>query len=164
MSRRPIYPSRSVRPVHAIAAQRGVVLVEVMASILIFSFAVLGLMGVQATAISEVSASKNRANAAYLADQIIGQMWSDQPNLAQYALNVSPAPSGTPTCKPTAVTSTYANVLSWLTQVNGALPNAAAANQQIYIGANNTVTVTVCWKLPSETNFHNFTETAQINV
>jgi len=155
------------RPIpRQIAAQRGVVLVEVLASILIFTFAIIGLIGVQASAIGEASTSQYRANASYLADQIIGQMWADQPNLAQYAHNASPAPSAatTPACTPQSAASTNTNVLAWLAQVNSVLPNAAATSQQIYVGANNMVTVTVCWKLPSETKFHNFSETAQINV
>lgn len=143
-------------------AQSGIVLVEVMASILIFTFAVIGLIGVQASAVSELTASKNRANASYLADQIIGQMWTDQGNLANYKHNGGAAPVAATPCTPAVAASTNTNVLAWLAQVNAGLPGATTTHQQIYIGAGNTVIVTICWKMPTESAFHNFSETAQI--
>jgi type IV pilus assembly protein PilV len=47
--------------------------------------------------------------------------------------------------------------------VAGNLPGATPARQQIAIGANNVVTVTICWQKPGETIPHNYVGMAQIN-
>ena len=56
--------------------------------------------------------------------------------------------------------STYGGVTDWLADVNLALPNAPANKQQIKIGANNLVTVTLCWQTGSSS--HNLVVSAQI--
>jgi type IV pilus assembly protein PilV len=140
------------------SAQAGATLLEVLISILIFSVALIGLLGIQAVAIQNSTSAKYRATASYLADQIVGQIWADRANVANYNHN----PGGV-ACAPTGAASANANVLAWLTAVRTALPGAAAANQQIVIGANNVVTVAVCWQAPGDPTPHNFTEIAQIN-
>lgn len=55
--------------------QIGFVLLEGLIAILIFSMAILGVVGMQATAITQASESQYRADAAFLANQLIGQMW-----------------------------------------------------------------------------------------
>lgn len=132
-------------------------LLEALIAILIFSMGVLAIVGMQAAAIRNTSDAKYRADASYLANHILGQMWADRLNLAAY----SHYPSG-PLCAPTGSASSNANVTKWLTNV-AALPGAASSNQQIVIGANNLVTVTVCWKAPQDASFHNFQVSSQIN-
>lgn len=56
--------------------QNGFVLLEGLIAILIFSMAILGVVGMQATAITKASESQYRADAAFLANQLIGQMWA----------------------------------------------------------------------------------------
>ena len=56
--------------------QRGVMLIEALIAILIFSIGILGIIGLQASAVQQSTDAKNRAEAAYLADQLMGQMWS----------------------------------------------------------------------------------------
>lgn len=135
-------------------------MLEVLIAILVFSFGILGLLGLEANAVRVVLAAKNRADASNMVGQIVGLMWADRANLAAYAHN---ATSGTSACAPTGLASANANVVSWLDQVSTAMPGATAAMQQITIGTGNVVTVTVCWKLPQESVTHNFSETAQIN-
>ena len=65
-------------------AQQGVVLVEAMVAILIFSMGVLAVVGLQAAMIKNTADSKFRADASYIAQQRIGTMWSDPGNLASY--------------------------------------------------------------------------------
>lgn len=65
-------------------AQQGVVLIEAMVAILIFSMGVLAIVGLQAAMIKNTADSKYRADAAYIAQQRIGLMWSDPDNLASY--------------------------------------------------------------------------------
>jgi type IV pilus assembly protein PilV len=66
------------------SAQQGVVLLEAMIAILIFSLGVLGLVGLQANMVKNTTSSKFRADASYIAQQRIGTMWSDPANLAAY--------------------------------------------------------------------------------
>lgn len=135
----------------------GFVLLEGLIAILIFSFGVLAIMGLQISSISAVRDAKFRSDAALYASQIIGAMWSDRNNLSSYALNSSSA-----TCAAGASTGSASNVTSWLSDMKNALPGSAAYQQQIVIGTNNVVTVTVCWKSPQDTGPHNFSATAQI--
>lgn len=140
--------------------QSGIVLLEAMIAIMIFSFGILGLLGVQANAVKIVLAAKNRADASNLVDQIVGQMWADRPNLANYAHMAVP---GASPCTPGGAASANANVINWVSLVSATMPGATAMTQQITVAAGNVVTVTVCWQLPQETTPHNFSETAQIN-
>jgi type IV pilus assembly protein PilV len=59
------------------SAQRGVVLIEAMVAILLFSIGVLAVAGLQASMLRNTSDSKYRADASYIAQQKIGQMYSD---------------------------------------------------------------------------------------
>ena len=148
-----------------IAAQKGSVLIEAFIAIVLFSIGLLGLVGMQATALKNSAEAKNRAEAAYLANQIIGQMWADNPaNLGSYAHN----PTGG-TCNFGGGASGNANVTAWLGStttpgtVAGNLPGATPARQQIAIGAGNVVTVTVCWQTPGQAVPHSYVGMAQIN-
>lgn len=116
-------------------SQKGSFLLEAMIAVLIFSFGVIALMGLQAASIKNTSDARYRATASLLANQIIGQMWVDRGNLASYT---------TPT--------------TWLSQVAAALPNGGGG---IAI-AGGQATVTVTWKLPGDTT-HNYVAIAQIN-
>jgi type IV pilus assembly protein PilV len=142
------------------------VLLEAFIAVLLFSMGMLALVGVQASALKNTADAKHRAEAAYLASQIIAQMWVESPaNLATYAHN----PSTGGACTFSGSASSNPNVLAWLGNLSapgtvaGNLPGAGAARQQIAIGANNVVTVTVCWQNPGETVPRNHVGIAQIN-
>jgi type IV pilus assembly protein PilV len=139
--------------------EQGMIIIEGIMAILIFSLGVLAIVGMQAVSIKNSADSKYRSDASFLANQIIGQMWVDQPNLAQYAHH---ATAGASPCTPGGAPSGNANVTAWLATLSSALPGADESKQQIAIGANNVVTVTVCWRGPQETQDHNFVATAQI--
>lgn len=76
--------------------QRGIVLVEVLTSIFVFSVSVLGLLAIQGRAVQASTESKLRADAIFAANEVVGQMWVDRANLANYAGTTSMAnlPSG----------------------------------------------------------------------
>ncbi len=112
------------------SAQRGVVIIEAMVAILIISFALLGLVGLQATMIKNTAESEYRAVASYIAQQRIGEMWADPANLAAYA-------------------GTTINV-------SHRLPNGLVTVAQ---AAANQYTITVTWQAPNEA-LHNFATTA----
>ena len=139
--------------------QSGVMLLEALIALLIFSVGILAMIGMQAISIKNTASATYRSDASYLASQIIGQMWADQANLASYKFNQAVA-----TCVAGNNTTGGANsnLDSWLNNDVARLPGSLGL-QRIVIGANNTVTVTVCWQAPGETLPHNFTAMAQIN-
>jgi type IV pilus assembly protein PilV len=127
---RPARPSRPpARPA------RGFALIEVLIALLIFSLAVLGLVGLQASMTRAASGAKYRADAAYLATELIGQMWTDQRNLARYN-----------DC------SAYAPCEAWLVRVRERLPVPAGATPATVRAdtATGAVTLRVTWQAPSE--------------
>lgn len=140
----------------------GIALIEALMAIVIFSFGVLGLVSLQANAIKNAGDSKFRADAGYLASQIISQMWVDRSNIDDYVHF-----TGGSACTFTGTAATSSNVTSWLGDATkpgtvNYLPNATA---QIVVEAGSTkqVTVTICWRAPQETNSHNFSSTALIS-
>lgn len=145
------------------AAQRGVMLLEALIAIAIFSIAVLGLIGLQSAAIKNAGEARQRAVAAFYTNQIIGQMWSDQANLANYRHFPGGDAPTTAACEFSGSASEYAEVATWVTALGQDLSGAAVKGmQQISIGAGNLVKVTLCWKNPEESVYHWFTTVAQI--
>ncbi len=69
---------QTVSPTPAMRPQRGASLLEVLIALLIFSFGVLGIVGLQANMNIRSTEAKQRAEAAVLADEIIGRMWVAQ--------------------------------------------------------------------------------------
>ncbi|MFH2139621.1 MAG: prepilin-type cleavage/methylation domain-containing protein [Pseudomonadota bacterium] len=57
------------------SSQQGVVIIEAMIAILIFSIGVLGIVGMQANMVKNTSESKFRNDASYIAQQQIGALW-----------------------------------------------------------------------------------------
>lgn len=55
-------------------AQSGVVLLEALIAVLIFSFGVLGIVGLQATMLAGVADAKYRTEASFFANRLLGEM------------------------------------------------------------------------------------------
>ena len=148
--------------------QQGVMLLEALVAIAVFSIGVLGLIGLQSAAIKNTDEARQRAAAAFFANQIIGSMWADvrtQANLLTYAHNVADpdktadAGCGSFPASPSANTK----VSDWVAAVQKDLNGATGAGlQQITVDPNNVVAVTLCWKNPGESAYHFFTSVAQI--
>ncbi len=138
--------------------ERGVMLLEALIAILIFSVGILSIVGMQSVAIKNVVEGKSRADAGFLAEQLIANMWNDTPNIDQYAFTGS----GTPPPQLTA----------WMTKVEASLPgvdpaavpagvtpalpivfvdpNTITINPTTGLKSGATVTITVRWQLPQE--------------
>lgn len=136
--------------------QAGVMLLEALVAILIFSVGVLAIVGMQATAIQDVGEAKYRSDAAFLANHIIADMWGNSGNLAGYAY----AGSG----------SVPALLQNWVNTVQSRLPGVNVASGKnlpiVALGANNTVTVTVRWQAArdvSQNAAHSYQLVAYIN-
>ena len=120
--------------------QGGVALLEALIGILIFSIGILAVVGMQATAIKTVSDSKYRSEAAFLANQLLTQMWTDAGNVSAYAY------PGTGTVP--------ARLTNWISDVNARLPGAATTPPVIAVSgatANGaTVQITVYYQMPEQ--------------
>ena len=122
--------------------QQGVMLIEALVAILLFSIGVVAVMGMQAVSIEQVSQAKYRTDASYLANQIIGVMWLDQANLSSYA------------------TTSYSGRTAWNTVVANSLPQGTGT-----IAVNGSaVTVTVNWQTPNDSTTRKFVSIANINA
>ena len=134
--------------------QTGVMLLEALVALLIFSIGILAVVGLQGMAVENVSEAKYRTDASFLASQIIGQMWVNRTNLANYKYSGGPAPK---------------ELANWLDQVNATLPGAITNPPSIDISASNIVTVTMFWQRPADANGslppppHQYLVTASIN-
>lgn len=125
-------------------AVQGFMLIEALVALLIFAFGVLGLVGLQATMTKAQSTAKYRADASFLAQQVLGTMWSDSPNLANYA---------------TANCTGYARCNSWAAKVASTLPGGAVA---VTVVATD-VTVAITWTQPNEGS-HSYTTRTTIAI
>ena len=114
------------RPAH----QNGFVLMDVLVSILLFSVGVLALIGLQTAMTRNQTEAKVRADASYLANELIGQMWAQNLDLAKFTTGDC---TNAPICK------------EWQAKVESTLPNGS--------GTVNTdtdaVTITITWRTPS---------------
>ena len=75
-------------------SQQGVVILESLIAILIFSMGILALVGLQAAMVSNTTSSKFRADASYIAQQKLGQLWADPANVAASDSDVPELPNG----------------------------------------------------------------------
>ena len=151
-------------------------LLEALIGILIFSMGILAMIGLQATAVRMNTGSKERADAAFLANQIISRMWTDDHAiLANYAHTAGGAGVLTyanrdrTDCSPTGVASTNGVVKTWLNSVANFLPGALPEKQQIVVTPSGTtpdrvftVIVGICWPADDGT-WHNQIAQARIN-
>jgi type IV pilus assembly protein PilV len=117
--------------------ETGVMLLEALIAILIFSIGILAVVGLQAAAIKTVADSKYRSEASFLANQLVAQMWTDNGNIANYAYPGGTAPALT----------------AWVAQVTARMPGAVPPIVTI-TGATvqgGQVMIDVRWRTPEET-------------
>ena len=124
-------------------SQAGVMLIEALIGILIFSIGILALLGMQGAAIKNTTDAKYRSEAASLASQIVGQMWVDIKQLDSY----KSAADGGPAVYPARD--------NWVGAVAATLPGGI--EPKIQVGpdpltglADREVRVTVQWRQPGD--------------
>jgi type IV pilus assembly protein PilV len=134
------------------ARQIGSALLEALIAILIFSFGVLGLIGILAGSIRATNDARYRAEAANLAQALIGDMWST----AAADLDTQFGPAGP-------------KLVAWQAQVASLLPSASGTNLPVVdltqpglSAQSRSVVVTMFWQLPGESGRHQLLITAQI--
>lgn len=151
--------------------QQGVMLIEALIAILIFSLGILGMVAMGSVAIAAQSDSQYRTEAANYANEIVSEMaiqlQSASYNQAANAFTPDAAlatfahqPTSGGYCSFAGAPSTNAAVIDWVNRISGsvdakiALPGATNVSQQITIDQTpgsgfNNVTVTICWQPPS---------------
>lgn len=127
--------------------QRGSVLMEVLASMLIFSTGLLALAGLLASMTRAQTDAKLRADAANLTAEMIGIMTADRGNLAQYQT----AP---------AAPCSYTRCAEWAAKVKAALPAASA--QTTVDASTGLVEVSLTWAAPGA-EVHRYANQTAIN-
>lgn len=70
--------------------QTGVALLEALIAVLVFSFGILAVVGLQANAMRITTDAKMRIDASNVANQRVGEMWADPANLAGHAVADQP--------------------------------------------------------------------------
>jgi type IV pilus assembly protein PilV len=130
----PLMLSRKIsRPTNL---QEGIALIEALMAIVLFSLGVLALVGVQASMTKNVTQAKLRGEASFLANQLIGQLWVDQVNLASYGITAGACDVGG-----------FAGCTNWLASVQQLLPGGSAA---VTVAAGGIVNITLTWQLPGQ--------------
>jgi type IV pilus assembly protein PilV len=117
---KPRHPWRKRSP-----SSQGFVLIEVLIAGLIFTFGVLGIVGLQAQMTRSQTLSKYRADAVNLAQELVGVMWSSPSEVASFVSSCS----GNTRCAP------------WQAKVERELPGATT-NLQLDAGL---VTIEIVW-------------------
>lgn len=77
--------------------QSGMMLLEGLIAVVIFSLGILAIVGLKAATIRHTTDAKYRLEASFLANQSIGTMWAKRTNLGSHAVNneeVKMLPSG----------------------------------------------------------------------
>jgi type IV pilus assembly protein PilV len=137
--------------------QEGVMLLEALIGILIFSLGVLALVAMQAVSVSTVSNARYRTEASFLANEILSQVWVDRGvnynNVASYAVTGGVGAS-TP-------------AQNWVDKVNALMPSSTTYPPTVAIdtpaAGGRQVTVTIRWKAPEAADVSNHTAVAFIS-
>jgi len=149
MTARHTRPTR--RPGLRLDAQRrgrlqGFALIEALIALLIFTLGTLGLVGLQVSMARANSSAKFRADAAALANDLIGTMWSDAPHIGSYS---------------TSACSAYTPCAAWVGRLQARLPGSSYTIDAN--GSDGTVAVTIQWKVPEE-GVHTFKTATAVNM
>jgi len=133
--------------------QTGSAVIEGLTAITVFSLGILGLIGLQANVLEHNAQAQYRAEASYLAEEIIGLATADALNADCYTV---PAAGS---C--TNATAAQAAV-DWTGRVEAALPGADATPPKVVRAADGTFTVTIQWKRDNEDTSHNYVSVTNI--
>ena len=112
--------------------QAGVMLIEALIAILLFSVGILGLVALQAISTQNSVNAGDRTIAASLANDMVSQMWLRNST----SLTTDPL---------------KADITAWQTKVASSLPSAAG----IVATNNGIATITISWKSPSKKSADN---------
>lgn len=147
------------RPLAA-PAQHGFAIIEALIALLIFSLATLGLVGLQASLTRATAAAKYRTEAAYLASDLIGTIWVDAANIAQYK---GTACASHPLCSRWS-DKVAATLPSGTPEISVCLPSDTGTDCTDSLNAQtiNRVTITIWWSVPGDEERHRYSTATNI--
>lgn len=116
----------------ALKQQAGVMLIEALIAILLFSVGILGLVALQAISTQNSVNAGDRTIAASLANDMVSQIW------LRNSTSLTTDPLKT-------------DITAWQTKVASSLPSAAG----IVATSNGIATITITWKSPSKKSADN---------
>lgn len=131
--------------------QGGIMLLEALIAILIFSLGILALVGMQAATTKASGDAQYRTQASLLANELIGRMWAGDNTSPTVLKNNFESPSGTE----------YTNWFDGSVSAAG-LPGVAAAVSVDTTGTTPIATITMSWLPPGESSAHRYVAIAQI--
>lgn len=136
-------------------SEGGASLLEVLIALLIFSFGVLGIVGLQASMNIRSTEARQRAEAALLADEIIGRMW-----VAPAIDRVDFVYRAGTDC--TADATEPPDVLqSWMDKLQATIPGAQVVVD--HVESTGATELTICWPRPQTNEWSNHVVHARIN-
>lgn len=122
-------------------------MMDVLMAILLFSVGVLALVGLQGALKRSQTESKVRADASYLASELIGQIWS---NIGQLSSYTSTGCASVNACK------------EWQDKVSASLPKGSGVVEAT--SATGDVTVTISWTMPNGDTHKYVTQTTIVKA
>jgi type IV pilus assembly protein PilV len=149
---------------NAIARQSGMMLLEALFGILLFSIGIIALVGMQTSAVKQSVESKYRSDASMLASQLIGKLWASSHTFATMSTLYNTGAIVNGNCGACAP-----DFNTWLSTVNTTLPAAAThpptiAYTQLVAGSvpSTRVTITLFWQSPgADTTVHSYVTIAE---
>ena len=141
----------SIKMLTPFASVKGFSLIEVMIALVIFSVGLIGLAGLQATAVQDNSRSYYRVQANFLAYDILDRMRANiaQAQQGRYAIGLGPVPNHT-LCYGTGVTCTPvqiadADLTEWKTALQNTLPSGDGSVAVTGPNPTDPLIITVQW-------------------
>ena len=129
------------------SGQQGVMLIEALIAILLFSTGILAMIAMQGLAISYSADAKYRSDAAFFANELFGQIWVDRGNLVNYVYPGGTAPA----------------LATWKGKIDASLPGTAANPPVITVDAlTGTVDITIRWQAPNADSARSYRSVAII--
>lgn len=127
-----------------------------LVAILLFSFGILGMVILQGTAVQQAADAQYRAEAAQLADELVGRMWAGDRSAAVLQAQYGTCPS-----------TGCAGYRAWSQKVRERLPGVTdgATAPAVDIDADGRVNITVFWRPSSHSpsaEVRRYDTTAQI--
>jgi type IV pilus assembly protein PilV len=137
--------------------QQGAVLLEAMIAILIFSFGILAISGLQGAMVKNVTESNYRAEAAYIVQQQIGLMWTSPDTYVCVSAAGASAAAVSPVGSCSAATYNGETI-----DVSARLPNGSLVVTRT--PNTNTFEFDLTWLTPGDANTHRFITNASIDA
>ena len=125
--------------------QHGFTLVEVMVALVIFAISMLGLAGLQATALRDNQIANQNSTATHLAEDMAERIRANPPGASSGSYDAVSVQSGSGpdcyniTCTPAEIAQM--DILQWSTAIRDTLPSGAGT----VVRNGNRFTITVMW-------------------